>query len=353
MYSSDEKLKKIFGILIERLPVAGDIVKLIEDINKVYETEPEIKIIVDIEEQLLIHLFAEVMESNRDKYKVFGLSDWSNYLSNIAGRRENIKQDLEEINSLMLPYLRSRIDLKNNEALTKIILSSLFSLIFSNELKPESLRNLRFFLQHLDELDLRILCYVKERAYPWDIFSAEDLKFSNALNDYLTNYSIREIYCSLQKLESVGFLYSHENNYPQEWKAKKYSSLLDDIDKFVESLGLLSFIAIMPSTNYAGIEGEKKAGTLKEWLSSLYLSEPLSRYDLGIIIKTAVRKHPFEGYQYRVQLWQNIGSGKMPMNECEWIGQNWQYETCQEAIEDANKKLVENQQNPEWYYITI
>jgi hypothetical protein len=162
-------------------------------------------------------------------------------------------------------------------------------------------------------------------------------------------YHPREVSLSFSKLQNLGFIVAAEGNYSRKWEEREWETSWTDVENFGDSLKLLPIIAVMPFSRYAGIQSMRESGELAEWIASM--SQRRVRTLANMM--TVVRRHPYDGYQWNGVLIESVNGPFSKTTEPSWTGKNWQFGSADEAIEAANKALRDNNQQTEWYYISV
>ena len=68
---------------------------------------------------------------------------------------------------------------------------------------------------------------------------------------------------------------------------------------------------------------------------------------LASSLMSAVRRHPFQGYQWQVMTGRELLEGDVTG----WSGSEWEYGSAAEAINAANEVLTRDGQEIDWIYI--
>ena len=108
--------------------------------------------------------------------------------------------------------------------------------------------------------------------------------------------NLRELALSLLQLEQLGFLEKGRPETPQYWREREFTPNLKEIDDFCETLRILPIIAMVPNQRYPGAAQMAEQGKLVAWVREMSQNELRMMADMF----SAVRRHPFHGYQWTV-----------------------------------------------------
>jgi hypothetical protein len=196
----------------------------------------------------------------------------------------------------------------------------------------------------LNDLDFRILLHVHDRMPLW-----ERLSLDGRWTRHFSGYHQREIGLSLAKLTALGFLTAGEGNDGAELTGREWQPEIADIDNFGHSLNLLPTIAVMPFSLFSSIRSMRESGDLERWLTST--SQPSLRILAHSM--SAVRRHPYEGYQWNSVVPESLEGDRYRATKPRWVGTDRQFGTADEAIEAADAALSTVVRNLEWYRMSV
>ncbi len=193
-----------------------------------------------------------------------------------------------------------------------------------------------FASRNIDDVDLAILVHVHSRDTNWQSISVEDKRRLG-----LDPVHDRELALSLSHLELLGFVEKAESETPRPWREREFTPDLKEIDDFCDALHSLPIIALMPNLRFQGAAQMALEGKLVAWLREM------SQNRLRAIAHmfSAVRRHPFQGYQW------TVSTESSPAPSGGWKGQGWEYANAQDAIHAADPSLLADGQTPDWIYI--
>jgi hypothetical protein len=309
------KLMKSGVAAAKAAPVVGPIVGLFDDLNNIWRgSDREFDDLLRREADLMVNITKMV---DREGTEI---------ISKIESRFPELQGRILELAEVRMLRPRGNIT----------TISQLLGEIVSGAIRGSSATpEVEFASRNIDDLELAILVHVHSRQGRWQSISVEDKRLLG-----LDQVHDRELALSLSQLEQLGFLERGRPETSQHWREREFTPDLKEIDDFCATLRVLPIIAMMPDLRYAGAAQMAEQGTLVAWVREL----SQDRLRTMAWMFSAVRRHPFEGYQWTV-------SSDPTLSTRSWTGQHWQHADAQDAIRAADSVLLRDGQTPDWIYI--
>lgn len=278
-----------------------------------------------------------------------------NVVALIGRAREEIERNLtEKLASVekLFGDLSSRVmtERRNNSVLISHVVGRILNYAISPD--EDSFEELMFAAHNLSDLEFRILISLSSADHVLDL-SVTHFSVGTFFDSKRFVANKREIAYSLSNLCDYGFFERiYRENRDDGWPERLYA-VAPDVEEFLENIKSIETIAVLPNLFYVHnaarkVDSEEKARIWAELRA--HSKEQLS--SMPDFYASIVRRHPFDGYQWRVVRTPEV-RGLIVPHATDWQGRDWQYESSGDAIGAANKLLAEDGHPIDWYYVSV
>lgn len=323
------KLQKTAILLTKQIPVFGQVVSVAEELYSIWAEDQKTKELINTIQSNVLNNLANLLNQKNEFYDK---------------EQETIKQHILQNKRLVESFRREMINLQceiarnsnfKNPIFAKIVTSYWTSTAIKDGNIPEEFR---FMLRSFTDLDFKILLHIFARGNFWNEVFLEP-KYLNLFPGHLPN----EICFSASKLCHMGFLTESNVNNQLNLEEREWKVNTEVIDKFYHKLDILPVVAILPLNKYFGADNS----------DDVFFNE-LSQETLRLFSTIpTIRRHPYHGYQWNGVFIRNIDGTFVDTSKQKWEGENWQYNTIEEAINVANFKLKIHIAEPQWIYLSV
>jgi hypothetical protein len=319
---------------LKLIPGLSEVLSFVEELNKIWIQDPQkYQQQVEYEAALFKNIAAMIEQSS-------------------AALEERLVMRIREVDKR---FGELSLATRLNQPINTVIVRHTVSQILNYGLTSATPRfsDLLFAARMLSDMEFKILVSLYGREFA---FARSDWAFS--VEEYtevaFPGSHAREISFSLSRLHDFGFLERIEPRGPWDpWESRSYRPAFSDIDDFGESTNALPVTAILPMI-FSGIDAEKKVDTARvDHVRKTFqeMSKETLRMLTGIST-SAIRRHPFEGYQWNVVKSKPQG-GALVFQPTGWQGRSWEYPSSADAMNAARVILEEDRQPPDWITVAV